>query len=58
MEENQTINCSVKSCRYNNPEIQMCVLKQITVTPIEGIETKQPDESMCSSYRNIDKKMN
>lgn len=52
MEENQRINCSVSSCKYNNQKDQLCQLKQIVVTPIQGIETKQADESMCSSYKN------
>lgn len=52
MEENQRINCSVESCRYNNKKEQLCQLKQIVVTPIMGIDTKQADESMCSSYQN------
>ena len=27
-------------------------LEQIIVTPLENCDTKQPDESMCSSYRH------
>ncbi|MCI8361679.1 MAG: DUF1540 domain-containing protein [Clostridia bacterium] len=52
MESKQTINCTVTSCKYNNRQEQQCSLKQIIVTPIENCDTKQPDESMCSSYRN------
>lgn len=55
MEENQTINCTVGSCKYNDNKNQQCELKQIVVTPVEGCNTKQPDESMCSSYKNIKK---
>lgn len=56
MEEKQTINCTVGSCKYNNGQKQQCELKQIIVTPVQGCETKQPDESMCSSYKNVNKK--
>ena len=53
MEKNQKINCTVESCKFNNQKSNNCMLKQITVTPIENCDTKQPDESMCSSYENI-----
>lgn len=56
MEEKQTINCTVGTCKYNDKQKQQCELKQIIVTPVEGCGTKQPDESMCSSYKNINKK--
>ena len=49
---NQKINCTVSSCKYNKNNEQECTLKQIVVTPIENCDTKQPDESMCSSYKN------
>ena len=52
MDKNQKINCTVTSCKYNNEHDQKCRLEQIIVTPIVGCDTKQPDESMCSSYRN------
>ena len=51
MEKNQKINCTVESCKYNNKKCQECELGQIIVTPIIGCDTKQPDESMCSSYK-------
>ena len=51
MEKNQKINCTVESCKYNNSKIQECELGEIVVTPIIGCDTKQPDESMCSSYK-------
>lgn len=54
MEKNQKINCTVESCKYNNQEKQYCTLEQIVVTPIQNCDTKQPDESMCSSYEYID----
>ncbi len=57
MERDQKINCTVTSCKYNKEGDQECSLKQIIVTPIENCDTKQPDESMCSSYRNKLKKM-
>lgn len=53
--ENQTINCTVSSCKYNNCQRQKCELEGIIVTPREGCQTKQPDESMCSSYKNSKK---
>lgn len=52
MDTNQKINCTVTSCKYNDKGCQECTLKQIIVTPIIGCETKQPDESMCSSYKH------
>ena len=52
MEENQTINCTVGSCKFNDTQNQQCKLKQIIVTPVQGCNTKTPDESMCSSYKN------
>ena len=50
MNENQKINCTVESCRYNNCETQECKLKQIVVSPLPNCNTKKCDESMCSSY--------
>ena len=55
MEKNQKINCTVTSCKYNDEGCQECTLEQIIVTPIIGCNTKQSDESMCSSYRNGNK---
>lgn len=52
MENKQKINCTVVSCKYNENQTQECSLEQIIVTPIENCDTKQPDESMCSSYKN------
>lgn len=52
MNKNQKINCTVTSCKYNDKGRQECELEQIIVTPIIGCNTKQSDESMCSSYRN------
>ena len=49
MNKNQKICCTVESCKYNN-NAGGCVLDEITVTPIEDCNTKQPDESICSSY--------
>ena len=53
--ENQTINCTVTSCKYNNKERQLCNLEHIIVTPVQGCQTSQPVESMCSSYKNQEK---
>ena len=52
VERNQKINCTVASCKYNNTENAECILKAIHVSPMEGCETKKPDESMCASYEN------
>ncbi len=52
MENKQKINCTVDSCKYNNGEKNLCELEAIVVTPIHNCDTKQPDESMCSSYEN------
>lgn len=52
MNQNQKINCTVSSCRYNNSQKQECKLEAIVVAPIEGVNTSQPDESMCASYKN------
>ena len=53
--ESQTINCTVTSCKYNNGQRQLCELEHIIVTPVQGCQTTQPDESMCSSYKKIKK---
>ena len=50
MEANQKINCTVSSCKYNNGEKQKCMLEAIQVAPMEDVDTKNPDESMCASY--------
>lgn len=55
MEKNQKINCTVESCIYNKNKESLCSLEQILVSPIKGVDTKLPDESMCSSYRNKQK---
>ena len=52
MDTNQKINCTVSSCRFNNGQRQECTLQSIIVTPLEGVNTGAPDESMCSSYKN------
>ena len=51
MEKNQKINCTVGSCKYNDKQRQECILEQIIVEPIQGCDTKNPDESMCGSYK-------
>lgn len=52
MNTNQKIGCTVGSCKFNNQAKQECELQQIMVTPINNCDTKKPDESMCSSYKN------
>ena len=50
MEENQEINCTVTSCKYNNGEEERCMLQSIQVEPILDCDTMEADESMCASY--------
>ena len=50
MEGKQKISCTVNSCKYNNNLDGRCTLSEIIVTPTKNCRTKQPDESMCSSY--------
>lgn len=50
MDKNQTINCTVGSCKHNNQANKTCNLHEIIVTPVEGVNTGNTDESMCSSY--------
>lgn len=50
MESNQKINCTVNTCKFNNCQKQECNLKQIIVESTHRCNTKNPDESMCSSY--------
>lgn len=48
---NQTIGCSVKSCRHNQGSY--CALSRIQVQPCSGecSHTGNPaDESLCGSY--------
>ena len=55
MEKKQKINCTVKSCIYNDNEHKECDLESIIVTPIKNVNTGKPDESQCSSYKHNDK---
>ena len=52
MNENQKINCTVESCKYNLNGQKLCSLEQIIVTPIPNCNTGKADESQCSSYKN------
>lgn len=52
MDNRQKINCTVESCKYNNCQKKQCELNSIIVTPVKGVNTSNPDESMCSSYEN------
>ncbi|MBQ9659144.1 MAG: DUF1540 domain-containing protein [Clostridia bacterium] len=51
MNENQKINCTVGSCRYNNSQNNMCQLQSIVVRPTENCNSQNTDESQCGSYR-------
>ena len=53
MKSNQKIACSVCSCKHYC-EGKECDLKEIEVCPKEGCHSGECDESMCSSYENID----
>ena len=50
MDGKQKINCTVRSCKYNNLDNRECTLNKIMVTPMKDCNTKKADESMCSSY--------
>ena len=52
--DKQKINCTVESCKFHDGRSKECILQPITVTPVEGVDTANPDESMCSSYENFD----
>ena len=52
MEKKQKINCTVKSCKYNDNEHKECDLEAIIVTPVTNTNTGKPDESQCASYKN------
>jgi len=52
MEKNQKINCTVKSCAFNDNEYKLCQLEQIKVQPCKNCHNgNAEDESMCGSYR-------
>lgn len=51
MEDNQKINCTVGTCKYNNTKNNLCNLKSIKVCQMQDIKTMKADESMCSSYK-------
>lgn len=52
MNKGQKIHCTVTSCRYNDKGEQECQLENIIVTPKQNCETKNAEESMCSSYEH------
>lgn len=52
MGNNQKINCTVSSCKYNDEENNGCKLQEIQVTPKTKCNSKKEDESMCGSYEN------
>jgi len=54
MDKNQTINCTVNSCAYNNPQNHICQLQNIVVEPCKNCHNGNPeDESMCGSYEQV-----
>lgn len=50
MEDNQTINCKVESCVYQDSDTKRCTLQSIQVIPTENCDTCETEESMCGSY--------
>ena len=46
---NQTIHCSVSSCRHHNAK-NVCELQAIDVRPNCNCHSGTCDESMCGSY--------
>lgn len=56
MENKQKICCTVDSCKYNDSADGRCTLNEIIVTPKQGCNTKQADESKCSSYEYHEEK--
>lgn len=50
MNKNQTINCTVESCVYQDGTTKKCTLQSIKVVPTENCDTCATDESMCGSY--------
>ena len=51
MEENQTINCTIGTCKYNNSKSNLCTLKAINVKKMNNTKPLTADESMCASYK-------
>ncbi len=47
--QNQCIHCDVKSCKHHSHN-DMCELNSIKVSPREGCNSGECDESLCSSY--------
>lgn len=51
MNENQKINCTVKTCVYQDNNNKRCTLKSINVMPTEYNMSGETDESMCGNYK-------
>lgn len=50
---NQKINCTVESCKFNDCFNKICELKQIEIMACPNCQTGSPnEESMCGSYKN------
>lgn len=47
--DNQTINCSVSSCRHHNAQ-NRCELRSSNVCANCNCHSGKSDESMCGSY--------
>lgn len=50
-DNNQKIKCTVTTCKYNNQDKAKCMLEAIHVAPMNNVDTKTQDESMCASYK-------
>ncbi len=50
MNDEQKINCTVKSCVYQDEKTKRCTLQSINVMPTTNCDTQETDESMCGSY--------
>lgn len=51
MNENQTINCTIGTCKYNDEKTNLCTLKAINVAQMNHTKGLKADESMCASYK-------
>ena len=52
MEDNQKINCTVHSCRFQNKNKGTCSLNDITVKACPNCDVQTPEDSMCRSSKH------
>jgi len=48
--QGQCIHCDVRTCKHHTRD-DMCELDSIQVSPRDGCNSGNCDESLCSSYR-------